>query len=153
VERSLVIIKPDALQRRLVGRILQRFEERGLRIAALKMIRVSPELAARHYAVHKGKPFYEPLLKFMTSAPVVVLVVEAPDAVATVRRMMGATASAEAEAGTIRGDFAISNRYNLVHGSDTPETAEREIDLFFRRDELLDYRAADAAWVSERLSP
>ena len=149
MEQTLVIVKPDALQRRLVGRIIQRFEQKGLRIVAMKMIRLSAELAERHYGVHKGKPFYEPLLAFITSAPVVVMVLEAPDAVATVRRLMGPTFGAEAPAGTLRGDFAVSNRYNLVHGSDSPRTSRKEIDLFFRPEEILDYRLDDARWVSE----
>lgn len=151
MEQTLVILKPDALQRRMLGRIIQRFEEKGLKIAAMKMMHVTRELAERHYGVHKGKPFYEPLLGFITSAPVVVMVIEAPAAVVTVRKMLGSTFGAEAEPGTIRGDFAVSNRYNLAHGSDSAESAAREIALFFRPEEISGYDQADAPWVSELL--
>ena len=151
MERTLVILKPDALQRRMLGRIIQRFEDKGLKITALKMVQLTRELAERHYAAHRGKPFYEPLLAFITSAPVVAMVIEAPAAVATVRRMLGATFGAEAEPGTLRGDLAVSNRYNLVHGSDSVEAAEREIALFFRPDEIMSYTQGDAHWVSELL--
>jgi len=151
VEQTLVILKPDALQRRMLGRIIRRFEDKGLKIAAMKMIRLTRQVAERHYAAHKGKAFYEPLLAFLTSAPVVVMVIEAPAAVATVRRMLGATFAAEAEPGTLRGDLAVSNRYNLAHGSDSVEAAEREISLFFRPEEILSYDQADAHWVSELL--
>lgn len=151
VEQTLVILKPDALQRRMLGRIIDRFEAKGLKITALKMIRMTHELAERHYGVHKGKPFYEPLLKFITSAPVVVMVIEAPEAVAVVRRMLGATFGVEADAGTVRGDLAVSNRYNLAHGSDSPESAKKEIALFFRPEEILPYDQCDARWVSELL--
>ena len=151
VEQTLVMIKPDAVHRRLVGRILQRFEQKGLKIAALKMMRLTPELAERHYGVHKGKPFYEPLLAFITSAPVVVTLIEGPGAVATVRKLLGVTLAAEAEPGTIRGDLAVSNRYNLVHGSDSAESARKEIPLFFEAEEILSYDQADAQWISELL--
>jgi nucleoside-diphosphate kinase len=151
VERTLVVIKPDALQRRLVGRVIQRFEDKGLKIVALKMMWVGRELGERLYAPHQGKVFYEPLLRFIASAPVVVLVIEAPDAIRTVRQLMGPTFGAEAEPGTIRGDLAISNRFNLVHGSDSAESAAREIALFFRPEEILDYKLTDARWVSELL--
>jgi nucleoside-diphosphate kinase len=151
MERSCVLIKPDAVQRRLIGRMIARLEDKGLRLAGLKMMSISRDLAAQHYAAHQGKPFYEPLLKFITSGPVVALVVEGPAAVAAVRKLMGATFGAEAEPGTLRGDLALSNRLNLVHGSDSPAAAEREIALFFQPAELLDYTMSDNPWVSELL--
>lgn len=151
MEQTLVILKPDALERRLLGRIVARFEDKGLKIVAMKMVRVSRELAERHYGEHEGKPFYEPLLAFITSAPVVPMVLEGPGAVAAVRAMLGPTHGAEAAPGTVRGDFGLSNRHNLVHGSDSSESAEREIALFFQPGELLDYDLSDAHWVSELL--
>jgi nucleoside-diphosphate kinase len=149
VQRTLVILKPDAMHRRLVGRIIQRFEDKGLRPVAMKMMHITSELASRHYGEHRGKPFYEPLLKFITSAPAVVMVLEAPAAVDVVRRMVGPTFGAEAAAGTIRGDMAMSNRYNLVHASDGPASAEKEIALFFRREELCPWTPADTVWITE----
>jgi nucleoside-diphosphate kinase len=151
VERTLVILKPDALQRRLLGRMIARFEAKGLKIVGLKMIRITPELAARHYGEHQGKPFYEPLMKFITSAPVVMLALEAPGVTAMVRRMVGKTFGAEADSGTMRGDFGVSNRYNLVHASDSPDSAARELSLFFAADELLAYKMHDEPWISELL--
>ena len=151
MERTLVLIKPDAVQRRLVGRVIARLEDKGLRLAGLKLLTLSRDLAAQHYAAHQGKPFYEPLLKFITSGPLVALVVEGPAAVAAVRKLLGATFGAEAEPGTIRGDLALSNRHNLVHGSDSPAAAEQEIARFFRPGELLDYKMFDNRWVSELL--
>ena len=139
MERTLVIIKPDAVQRRLTGQIIHRFERRGLRIVATKMIQIDVPLAERHYAEHKGKPFYETLIQYITAAPSVVMVLEGYKAISAVRRMLGATNPAEAEPGTIRADFATQTRYNLVHGSDGPETAEREIGLFFAPAELVSY--------------
>jgi nucleoside-diphosphate kinase len=136
-ERTLVLVKPDAVQRRLVGEILTRFERRGLRIVAMRMLQIDRALAERHYAVHKGKPFYESLLVFITSAPVVAIVLEAPGAIRAVRRVMGATNPAEAEPGTIRADLAVQTSCNLVHGSDSPETARYEIELFFRPEEIV----------------
>jgi nucleoside-diphosphate kinase len=153
LERTLVILKPDAVQRRLVGRIIERFEAKGLKIAAMKLMQVTPELAERHYGEHKGRPFYEPLLAFITRGPVVPMVIEGPGAVAVVRKMLGTTHGAEADSGTVRGDFGMSNRYNLTHGSDSPESAAREIALFFRDDEIIDYRLDDAHWVSELIDP
>ena len=149
MQQTLVIIKPDAMHRRMVGRIIQRFEDKGLKIVALKMIRLSRQLAEQHYGAHKGQPFYEPLIKFSTSAPVVVMIVQAPGAIGMVRKMLGATFGAEAEPGSIRGDLAVSNRYNLAHGSDSPESAEREIALFFSAEEICEWTPADATWVSE----
>lgn len=147
MERTLVLLKPDAVQRRLVGRIISRIEEKGLKIVGLKMIRVSQELAEKHYAEHREKPFYPELLSFITSAPVVAMVVEGPKAVEVVRKMMGKTNPLEAEPGTIRGDFGLSVTMNLIHGSDSPASAAREIALFFREDEILSYQTADAPWL------
>jgi nucleoside-diphosphate kinase len=137
MERTLVIVKPDAVQRRLVGEIIQRFERRGLRIIAMKMIKIDTDLAERHYAEHKGKPFYEPLIRYITSAPSVVMILEGDEAVAIVRRMLGATNPAEAQPGTIRADYAMQMPFNLVHGSDALETARREIDLYFSPEEIV----------------
>jgi nucleoside-diphosphate kinase len=141
------MLKPDAVQRGFVGRILARFEAKGLKIVALKLARVDRALAERQYAPHKGKDFYEPLIRFITSAPVVFVVLEGKGAVAVARKMMGATFGPNAEPGTIRGDFGMSNRFNLVHGSDTPEAAQREIAIFFRPEELIDWQPAAQPWV------
>ena len=120
MERTLIILKPDAIQRGLIGTLIARIEQRGLRIAGLKMLWVSPELAERHYGEHRGKAFYEPLLRFITSAPVVALVVEGPQAISVMRMLMGKTDARQADPGTLRGDFGLSNRHNLVPGSDSP---------------------------------
>ncbi len=146
VETTLVLFKPDALHRGLVGRILARFEAKGLQIVGLRLLRMSPEMAARHYAEHQGKPFYEGLVGFMTASPIIALALRGPEAVAVVRRLMGATFGIEAEAGTIRGDFGVSRSYNLVHGSDSPESAARELELFFP-DGLEDWEPVQAAWL------
>jgi nucleoside-diphosphate kinase len=147
LERTLVMLKPDAVQRGFVGRILARFEAKGLKLVAMKLARVDRAMAERHYAPHKGKDFYEPLIRFVTSSPMVFAVLEGKGAVAVVRKMMGATFGPNAEPGTIRGDFGMSNRFNLVHGSDAPEVAEREIALFFRPEELIDWQPAAQPWV------
>ena len=147
MQRTLVMLKPDAMHRGLVGRILSRFEAKGLKIVALKLGRIDRPTAERHYAAHRGKDFYEPLIRFVTSGPTVFLVLEGKGAVAIVRKMLGATASADAEPGTIRGDFGVSNRFNLVHGSDSPETADREIALFFRPEELIPWDPATWPWT------
>ncbi|MHC4563923.1 MAG: nucleoside-diphosphate kinase [Planctomycetota bacterium] len=146
-ERTLVIYKPDAVQRQLVGRILTRFEAKSLKIAGLKMIRMSRELAERQYAPHKGKYFYEPLLAFMTAGPVVLLVLEGKDVVAVVRSMLGPTFGPDAPPGTVRGDFGMSKRYNLVHGSDSPAAAAEEIALFFEPAELMEYDLHGFEWI------
>ena len=146
MERTLVFVKPDGVSRRLVGRIVARFEDKGLRIAAIKLMRVDRPLAERHYAEHRGKPFYDSLLAFVTAGPVVAMVLEGPEAIAVVRRMLGKTAGSEADPGTIRGDYGLSTRYNLVHGSDGPESARREIALYFRPDEILDYSRSGEEW-------
>ncbi|MBC7221715.1 nucleoside-diphosphate kinase [Candidatus Bipolaricaulota bacterium] len=147
MERTLVLLKPDAVQRRLVGRIISRIEEKGLKIVGLKMLRVSRELAEKHYAEHREKPFYPELVSFITSAPVVAMVVEGPKAVEVVRKLMGKTNPLEAEPGTIRGDFGLSVTMNLIHGSDSPSSAAREIALFFHEEEILTYNTADSAWL------
>lgn len=150
MEQTLIIIKPDAVQRRLVGRIVQRFEDKGLRIAAMKFMRISRDLAERHYAVHKGKPFYPGLIDYITSGPVVVMVLAGPKVIEIVRRMMGKTFGYEAEPGTIRGDYGLSRTFNLIHGSDAPETAQQEISLYFAADEIVDFAMADESWAVQR---
>jgi nucleoside-diphosphate kinase len=149
MERTLVIIKPDGVQRGLIGPILTRLERRGLRFAAMKLIQIAPELAARHYAIHKGKPFYDGLIGFITSGPVVVAVIEGNNAIDIVRKTMGATNPAQAEPGTIRADFGLEIGRNLVHGSDGPDTAAYEIPLFFTKDEILSYERAVDGWILE----
>lgn len=147
LQKTLVLLKPDAVQRRLCGRILARFEDRGLKIAALKLLKVTPELSRRHYEEHVNKPFYPLLEEFITSAPVVALVLQGPDAVQVVRDMMGKTNGRESAPGTIRGDFGLSRQVNLVHGSDSPASAEREIGVYFAPQEVLDYPATLDEWV------
>ena len=149
MERTLVIIKPDAIQRRLAGEIIHRFERRGLRIIAMKLVKIGVPLAQRHYAEHKGKPFYEPLIKYITAAPAVVMVLEGYKAISAVRRMLGATNPAEAEPGTIRADYAMQTRYDLVHGSDGPETSQREISLFFAPEEIVSQPRPTDSFVFE----
>lgn len=147
MERTLVIFKPDAIHRTLVGRILTRFEDKGLRIAALKLQQSPRAQVERHYAVHQGKPFYASLVEFMTSGPVILAVLEGPAAIAVVRNLVGATHGRDAAAGTIRGDFGLDQQYNLVHASDGPETARQEIELFFRPEEVVNYERAADGWV------
>jgi nucleoside-diphosphate kinase len=147
MQQTLVIIKPDAVQRTLVGRILARFEDKGLTIAALKMLRISPEKAARLYSVHEGKSFHKPLLQFITAGPAIAVVLRGLDAIAVARSLMGDTDSSQARPGTIRGDFALSARLNLVHGSDSEASAQREIPLFFQPEEILDAPAHQARWI------
>ncbi len=148
MQRTLIIFKPDCVQRRLVGAILQRFETKGLRIAAMKLIHVDRALAEKHYAEHEGKPFFEGLIGFITSSPVIVGVLEGNEAIAVVRAMLGATNGAVAAPGTIRGDFSISKQNNLLHGSDSPESAQREMALWFRPEEIVDYAIDGETWVS-----
>ncbi|RME37886.1 MAG: nucleoside-diphosphate kinase [Planctomycetota bacterium] len=147
MERTLIIFKPDCLQRRLLGRVLQRFEDKGLFPVGMKLMRISRELAERHYAPHKGKPFYPGLIDYITSGPVVVMVLQGERAIDIARRLMGKTFGYEADPGTIRGDFGASRSFNLVHGSDSPESAETEIALYFRPEELCDYVPAGHEWV------
>jgi nucleoside-diphosphate kinase len=146
-ERTLIIIKPDGLQRRLVGEIIARFEKKGLKIAAAKLMQISPELAQKHYAVHKGKDFFDRVVKYISSGPVLVLVLQGEKVIEITRKMMGATFGYDAAAGTIRGDFGTSQTFNLIHGSDSPQSAEYEIGLYFRPEEILDYKMPDAEWV------
>lgn len=149
VQRTLVLLKPDALQRGLVGEVIARLERRGLKIVAMKMVQVDEALAHRHYAVHQGKPFFAGLVRFITSAPVIAMVLEGREAVEVVRQTMGATDPVKAGPGTIRGDLGLDIGRNLVHGSDSPETAEREISLFFRPEEILAWERALEPWITE----
>ncbi|HEX4125354.1 MAG TPA: nucleoside-diphosphate kinase [Tepidisphaeraceae bacterium] len=147
MERTLIILKPDAVQRGLCGEIVTRFERKGLQVVGIKFMKISPSLAETHYEVHKARPFYPGLVKFMTSSPVVVIALEGKDAIAVARKMMGATFGSKAEPGTIRGDLGISNSFNLIHGSDSPEAAARELSLFFKADELISWQPAAQGWV------
>jgi nucleoside-diphosphate kinase len=147
MQQTLILLKPDCVQRRLVGEITGRFERKGLRLVGLKLVQASRELAEKHYAVHKGKPFYESLLKFLTGGPTVAMVWEGREAVTVARTLMGVTDGTKAPPATIRGDFALSVQNNLVHGSDSPDNARAEIALWFRPDELVNYQPTDAAWV------
>jgi nucleoside-diphosphate kinase len=146
-ERTLVLVKPDGVQRLLAGRIIARFEERGLKIVGLKLVQVDRELAERHYAVHREKPFFGGLVDFITSSPLVALALDGPNAIAVVRAMVGATRPHEAAPGTIRGDLALETAQNLIHASDGPETAATELDLWFRAGELLDYERDIDRWA------
>ena len=147
MERTLIILKPDAVHRLLVGRILARFEDKGLRIAGMKLQQSPRAQVERHYAVHKGKPFYESLVQFMTAGPVILAVLEGPAAISVVRNLLGPTNGRDAPPGTSRGDFGLDQQYNLVHASDGPETARTEIDLFFRPEELFQYTRAPDSWI------
>src|SRR5205823_3549977 len=147
MERTLIIVKPEGVQRGLIGNVVSRFEQRGLKFVGLKLIQITPELAEQHYDVHKGKPFYAGLVKHIASSPVVVGVVEGPKAISVVRSAMGATNPTEAVPGSIRGDYALEIGFNIVHGSDGPETAEYEIKLFFKPEELVDYTLATQQWL------
>jgi nucleoside-diphosphate kinase len=147
MQRTLVLLKPDCVQRRLVGSLIGRFEQKGLRLVAMKFLEANRELAEKHYAVHKGKPFYDSLLAFLTSGPTVAIVWEGREAVMVVREMMGKTDGAKSSPGTIRGDFGISVQNNLIHGSDSPENATTEISLWFAPGELVSYQPADANWI------
>ena len=149
MQRTMVIVKPDGVQRGLVGPILTRLEARGLRLVGLKLVQVSPELAARHYAEHEGKPFYPGLLQYITSAPVVVACVEGTSAVPMVRNAVGATNPLNAAPGTIRGDLALDIGRNLIHASDALETADRELKLWFNDSELLTYARETDRWIFE----
>ncbi len=136
VERTFIAIKPDGVQRGLIGKLITRIEEKGYKIIALKMLEVTPEQAARHYAEHVGKPFYPGLVKFITSAPIVAMVVEGEDAISGMRQLMGKTNPSQAEVGTVRGDFSPLMSYNCIHGSDSPASAEREISIYFKPEEM-----------------
>lgn len=147
MERTFVMVKPDGVGRGLVGECIRRFEQRGLKLIGLKMQQLSVEQAQRHYGEHEGKPFYQDLIAFITSGPTVQLVLEGRDAVAQVRKMNGATDCLDAAVGTIRGDLGLSNRKNIAHASDSPETAAREIDLYFTTPELVSYSLPYEAWL------
>ena len=147
MEKSLVLIKPDAVQRALAGEITRRLEKKGLKIVAMKMLRMDKDLAQRHYAVHKGKPFFDDLVRFITSGPIIAVVFEGNSAVEIVRHVMGETDPIRAQPGTIRGDFGIDIGYNLIHGSDSPENASKEIDLFFSADEIFEYGRELDTWI------
>lgn len=146
-EQTFVMIKPDGIQRQLLGEVISRFEKKGLKLVALKMIGIDKNLAEKHYDVHKGKPFYPGLIQFITSGPVVASIWSADNAVQIVRKLVGATRAEEAEPGTIRGDFAISTGFNIIHASDSPETAQREINLFFSKGEILSYDLTIGKWL------
>jgi nucleoside-diphosphate kinase len=148
MERTLILLKPDCVQRRLVGTILARFEQKGLRLAAMKLLQPERRLAEKHYEVHKERPFYGSLLAFLTSGPTVALVLEGREAVAVARNLIGATDGVKALPGTIRGDFALSVQNNLIHGSDSVENATKEIALWFRPEELVGYTPVDTPWVA-----
>ena len=147
MERTLIIFKPDAVQRGLCGEILSRFERKGIQVVGAKLMKIPTTTAETHYEPHKGKGFYAGLVKFMTSSPVLVLALQGKDVITIARKMMGATFGSKAEPGTIRGDFGVSNSFNLIHGSDSPEAAERELKLFFKPDELVDWTPASQGWV------
>jgi nucleoside-diphosphate kinase len=149
LERTLIIIKPDGVERGLIGTIIARFEQRGLKLAGMKMMQVSNQLARRHYAIHEGKPFFEPLIEYITSSPVVVMALEGPDAIQLARNTIGATRPGEAAPGSIRGDFAVMVGRNLVHGSDSPENGAAEIALWFDESELIDYERSVERWILE----
>lgn len=146
-ERTLVLIKPDGVQRQLIGRILARYEERGLKVVGLKLVHVDRALAERHYDAHRAKPFFGGLVEFITSAPLVALALDGPNAISVVRAINGATRPHEAAPGTVRGDFALETAQNIVHASDGPEAAVAELDLWFRPDELLEYERDVDRWV------
>jgi nucleoside-diphosphate kinase len=148
MQQTLILLKPDCIHRRLAGTIIQRFEQKGLRLAAMKLVQVARDLAEKHYAVHKGKPFYESLVQFVTAGPTLAMIWEGREAVAVARNLMGATDGTKAPPGTIRGDFALSIQNNLIHGSDSPENAKIEIELWFRPGELVPYQPVDHPWIA-----
>jgi len=149
VEKTLVLVKPDGVQRGLVGEVIARLEKRGLRLIAAKFLQVDPKLAEAHYAVHKGKPFYEGLIRYITSAPVMAMVWEGPNSVEAVRQTMGATKPTQAAPGTIRHDFALEIGRNLTHASDSPDNGETEISLWFEKKELVSWQRAVDPWIFE----
>lgn len=147
MERTLVLLKPDCVQRRLMGRVLARFEDKGLNIVAMKLMRLTPEMSKQHYAEHVNKPFYPALESFVTGGPLVALVVEGLEVIRVMREMLGATSGLKAAPGTIRGDFSASRQMNLVHASDGPEAAQREIGIYFRPEEFCDYQPTITPWL------
>jgi nucleoside-diphosphate kinase len=148
-ERTFVMIKPDAVQRGLIGKIINRFEQKGVKIVAMKMVSVSRDLAEKHYGTHKGKPFFKPTVKYIISSPVIAMVLEGNNVIELVRKMMGKTNPQEADLGTIRGDFGQFIGRNIVHGSDSTKTAEFEINLWFKPDEISKYTRIDEQWLTE----
>ena len=149
IQKTYVMLKPDAVGRRLMGKILSRFEEKGLKIVAMKLRMIPEELAKEHYGEHKDKPFFEGLIEYITSGPVLTMVIEGDEAISVIRKMVGATNPQEADVGTIRGDFGMDTGRNIIHASDAPESAEREINLFFNEDEIIDYSMSDNTWINE----
>ncbi|MFP4050649.1 MAG: nucleoside-diphosphate kinase [Thermoplasmata archaeon] len=149
METTFLMVKPDGVQRGLVGSVIKRLEDRGLRITAMKMMTIEQERAEEHYAEHEGKDFYEPLLDYITSGPVVAMAVVGKDAISIVRKMVGATDPHEANPGTIRGDYGIEIGRNIVHAADSPESAERELDIFFDKSEYNNYTRVEEAWIYE----
>ena len=147
MQTTLIILKPDAVQRGLVGRIVSRFEDKGLQIVGCKLTEIRPELIVKHYQAHQGKPFYDKLIQFMASGPVLLVAVRGKGAIVVCRKMMGATVSSDAEPGTIRGDFGLSSSFNLIHGSDSEEAAKTELDLFFADHELVEVDRTLDQWV------
>lgn len=147
MERTLILFKPDCVERRLVGRVLSRFEDKGLNVIAMKMIRITPELSKRHYAEHVSKPFYPNLEKFITGGPVVAAIMEGLEAIRVVREMLGATSGLKAAAGTIRGDYSTSRQMNLVHASDGPDAARREIEIYFQPNEICSHQPTITPWL------
>ena len=150
MEKTLIIIKPDGVERGLIGPIISRFEQRGLKFIGMKLMQVSDELARQHYAIHEGKPFFEPLIQYITSSPVVVMALAGPDAIKIARNTIGATKPSEAAPGSIRGDFGMMVGRNLVHGSDSVENGELEIGLWFNESELTDYERSLEEWILEK---
>lgn len=149
IQKSFVMIKPDGVSRRLMGEILSRLERKGLQIIAVKLMQIDEDLAKTHYGEHEGKPFFEDLIKYITSSPSLAMVIKGEDAVLTIRNMIGATNPLEANVGTIRGDFAMDTGRNIIHASDSSESAEREINLFFDENEICDYSIVDNIWIYE----
>lgn len=149
LERTFLMVKPDGVSRGLIGEVISRVEAKGLKVVAMKMIKIDEELAKRHYAEHEGKPFFSGLISFITSGPVVTVVVEGKEAVRVLRTLIGETDPKEAEHGTIRGDFGIDVGRNIVHGSDSLESAEREVSLFFKPKEITEYKRTDEDWIYE----
>lgn len=147
MEQSLILFKPDAVQRQIIGNILHKYESKGLKIVAMKMLHVSQELAKKHYAEHLDKPFFPSLLEYITSSPLIAMVVEGYEAVRTARILNGATDPLQAENGSIRGDYATRKTYNLVHSSDSKESALREIEIFFNKDEIFSYKISAEKWL------
>ena len=147
MERTFLMVKPDGVQRGLIGEIVKRFEQKGFQLVACKLMTVSREMAEKHYAEHKGRPFYEELVQFITSGPVLAMVWQGDQVIALARKMIGKTNALEAEPGTIRGDFAVHTGRNIIHGSDSPENAEREIAIFFEPHEIVSYEKAVQTWI------